>query len=310
MGGAIVERMIGVISTVLPVFIALALGMLCRKIKLVSPEGVANMRSIAVNLTLPAVVLNAFATAEYTRNSIIIPAVMFGICCAGLALGALLSKLFRLSGKLTPYLFTGFEAGMLGYALFALLYRGEGLSNFAIVDLGQALFVFTVYKALLAGRGSAKTLLKEAFCSTTLWAIALGIIIGASGLYKWMETNGSAEVLNACTDFISAPTGMIILISIGYELVLKDIRWGKTAAVIAVRCGLMGLLLAAVLLLDKFVLGGIIHTGALLMMFILPAPYVLPVFAAEEGERATVSSTLSAMTAFSLILFAVLCAFV
>ena len=304
------ERIIGVISTVLPVAIALLLGVLCRKKSIVSAEGIAALRRIAVDITLPAVVLNAFASASYDRNSIIIPLVMFGVCCLGLAVGVLLSRVLKLSGRLTPYLFTGFEAGMLGYALFSMLLHGERPSDFAIVDLGQALFVFTVYKALLAGRGSAKTLLREAFLSTTLWAIGAGLLIGATGAYQWLADRGIASILDACTDFVSAPTGMLILLSIGYDLVLKDISWKRTAAQAAVRFGIMGVLLAGVLLLNKFVLGGIINNTALILMFLLPPPYVLPVFAGQEDERASISSSLSAMTAISLILFAVLCAFV
>lgn len=304
------ERVVGVISTVLPVAIALLLGVLCRKKNIVSAEGIASMRRVAVDITLPAVMLNAFASASYDRNSITVPLIMFGVCCLGLAFGVLLSRVLKLSGRLTPYLFTGFEAGMLGYALFALLLHGERLSDFAIVDLGQVLFVFTVYKALLAGRGSTKTLLREAFLSPTLWAIAAGLLIGATGLYGWLAEKGVSSVLDACTDFVSAPTGMLILLSIGYDLVLKNISWKRTAAQAAVRFGMMGVLLAGVLLLNKFALGGMINNTALILMFLLPPPYVLPVFAGKEEERAEISSSLSAMTVISLILFAVLCAFV
>ncbi len=41
-------------------------------------------------------------------------------------------------------------------------------------------------------------------------------------------------------------------------------------------------------------------------MFVLPPPYVLPVFADVESGRADISSTLSALTLVSLALFAAL----
>lgn len=47
-------------------------------------------------------------------------------------------------------------------------------------------------------------------------------------------------------------------------------------------------------------------TWILLGMFVLPPPYVLPVFADVEAERADVSSALSALTFVSIVLFAVL----
>ena len=49
-----------------------------------------------------------------------------------LALGFLAVRLFRVKSRLAPFLATGFEAGMLGYALFALLFRDESASRFAI----------------------------------------------------------------------------------------------------------------------------------------------------------------------------------
>ena len=39
---------------------------------------------------------------------------------------------------------------MLGYTLYSMLYGAEHTASFALVDLGQVLFVFTLYKILLA----------------------------------------------------------------------------------------------------------------------------------------------------------------
>jgi len=49
--------------------------------------------------------------------------------------------------------------------------------------------------------------------------------------------------------------------------------------------------------------------GAVLLMFILPPPFVLPVFADVESERADISSALSALTFVSILFFAVLALF-
>ena len=48
------------------------------------------------------------------------------------------------------------------------------------------------------------------------------------------------------------------------------------------------------------------HTGALWMMLILPPPYVLPIFADVEDERADISSALSLLTLISILLYVVL----
>lgn len=300
------NTMIVVAQKALPVFVMLALGMLCRKTKMISREGVAAMKTFAVNITLPAVMLNAFATASYSRESLIVPLVIFSVCVLMLLGGHLLCRMMKISGRLSPYLATGFEAGMLGYALFALLFPQESTSAFAMVDLGQVLFVFTLYKALLAGQGGLRGVVREALHAPTVWAIAAGILIGSSGLYGALAPSGLSGVLDAVTSFVSAPTSAVILLTIGYDLVPGEIRWRKTARLAALRLLVSGAALAAVLLIDRLLLGSMMHPGALILMFTLPPPYVLPVFADVEEERTDVSSALSALTLISLILFMIL----
>ena len=300
------HTLIVIAQKALPVFVMLFLGMLCRRRQLISREGIAAMKTFAVNITLPAVMLNAFATASYSRESLIVPLVIFMVCVLMLLGGHALCRAMKIPGRLSPYLATGFEAGMLGYALFALLFPQESTSAFAMVDLGQVLFVFTLYKALLAGQGGLRGVLHEAMHAPTVWAIAAGIVIGASGLYGALAPSGLSGVLDAITGFVSAPTSAVILLTIGYDLVPGEIRWNKTARLAALRLATSALALMAVLLLDRFVLGSMMHPGALILMFTLPPPYVLPVFADVEAERTDVSSALSALTLISLILFMVL----
>ena len=46
--------------------------------------------------------------------------------------------------------------------------------------------------------------------------------------------------------------------------------------------------------------------AALNIMFILPPPYVLPVFAEDEEQRGFISSSLSIMTLLSILAFFIL----
>lgn len=302
------ETLIRVLETALPVFITLFIGMLCRSRNILTRAGVDQLKSVAVNICLPMVLVSSFATAEYTKNSITVPLVIFALCCVALAVGLFAVKLFKVQGKLTHYLFTGFEAGMLGYGLFALLFKNEPNSHFAIIDLGQVLFVFTVYKILLSGKAGLKNVAREALSSPVLWGIIIGLIIGATGLYDALKPSGVSGIFDSITSFISAPTSVLILISIGYDLVPGEIRWKKTAAIVVMRFAIMAIMLGVALLVNKFLLGGAMHVGALVLMFILPPPYVLPVFADAQEERANISSALSVTTLVSIILFAVMSA--
>lgn len=300
------NTLIAVLEKALPVFVMLGLGVLCRRKNILSREGVSSMKTFAVNITLPAVMFSAFATAQYSAKSLLIPLVIFSLCVLSLVIGFALCRTMHIPGRLSPYLSAGFEAGMLGYALFALLFPGEGSAAFAIVDLGQVLFVFTLYKALLAGRGGLRGVIAEAAHAPTVWAIAAGIAVGASGLYKALTPSGVSGVMDAVAGFVAAPTSAVILLTIGYDLVPEEIALRKTVKLAALRVGVAAAALAVALAVNRFMLGGVMHTGALVLMFTLPPPYVLPVFADVEDERTDISSALSVLTLLSLVLFMVL----
>ena len=155
------DKLISVISTALPVFLALFIGMMCRSKGFLTRDGVDTLKKVIINLTLPFVLFNSFATAEYTMSALILPVIIFITCTIMLALGFLWVKLSKSGSKVAPFLASGFEAGMLGFSLFALLFPGESASKFAILDLGQTLFVFTLFKILLSGKTDMKAIGKD-----------------------------------------------------------------------------------------------------------------------------------------------------
>ena len=153
--------MTAVIESALPVFLALFLGMLCREKKFLDRSGIDALKKVVLNITLPAVLLNAFASADYSASAMAQPVVLFLLCCLALAMGFAIVRLAKAKGRLSGYLASGFEAGMLGYTLFALLFPERSVSEFALLDLGQTLFVFTVYKFLLSGKSGVKEILRD-----------------------------------------------------------------------------------------------------------------------------------------------------
>ena len=299
-------QVISVIQTALPVLLTLALGMLCRSRSFLSREGVDTLKKVVVNLTLPFVLFNAFAAAEYSLSAMVQPGIIFVCCTVMLGLGFLLVRVTKTEGRLAPFLASGFEAGMLGFPLFAMLFPKESLSALAIPVLGQELFVFTLYKTLLVGKTSLKAVLKDIFSNPILIAVLLGLVVGATGLYDKLHVWGVGSAVDAVTDFLSAPTGMIILLCVGYDLVPREIPWKKTGGLVAMRLGIAGVMLGALIALNRTVLRGMMFEGALALLFILPPPYIIPVFSDEPDERVQISSALSVLTLMTMILFAAL----
>ena len=304
------SRLMEVLQTVLPVVLMIGIGMLCRRRSLISREGVNALKAVVVNITLPAVLLNAFATTRYTFMDVVIPLMMFAVCFIAWALGKVLGRALKLSSKFVPFLTTGFEAGMLGYALFNMLYGASRTAEFARIDLGQVLFVFTLYKVLLGFETSERAdlgqLLKEMALSPIILAIAAGVLLGATGLYQALVPSGVSGIFDACTSFVSAPTSAIILLTIGYDLVLGDIPWASTGKVVALRFVIMMVLRTAFILILNALWPTAGLAAAINVMFILPPPFVLPVFADDADQRVYVSSALSVSTLVAIAGFAVL----
>ena len=299
--------MIQVLQTILPVIVMLAIGIICRKTGLINREGIGALKNVVVNITLPAVLLNAFATTSYTFMDVVVPLLMFAVCFIAWALGKAGGKVLRMPSRFVPFLTTGFEAGMLGYALFEMLYGAGRTAEFARFDLGQVLFVFTVYKLLL-GREKADLgkLAREMVFSPIIIAIVVGVLLGATGLYRALEPSGISGVFDACTAFVSAPTSAIILLTIGYDLVLGDIPWASTGKVVALRFVIMMVLRTAFILILNTLWPTAGLAAAINVMFILPPPFVLPVFADDADQRVYVSSALSVSTLVAIAGFAVL----
>ena len=304
--------MLDVIRTILPVVVMLVIGIICRKSGLISREGIGALKNVVVNITLPAVLLNAFASTSYSFMDVVVPLLMFAVCFIAWALGKAAGKALRMPSRFVPFLTTGFEAGMLGYALFNMLYGADRTAEFARIDLGQVLFVFTLYKVLLAMDGNAKAdagqLIREMALSPIIIAIVAGVLLGATGLYRRLEPSGVSGVLDACTAFVSAPTSAIILLTIGYDLVLDDIPWAQTAKVVALRLVIMLALRTALVALLRVLWPQTDLTAAINVMFILPPPFVLPVFADDADQRTYVSSALSVSTLVAIAGFAVMAA--
>lgn len=303
------DKLIGVLQMILPVILMLSIGMICRKKGVVQKQGVAGLKSLVVYVCLPAVLLKAFFTATYGVGIVITAAAMFAICLAALGLGFVFNRLFKTGRTTVPFLFTGFEAGMLGYALYTLLFGTNAVSNFAMVDLGQVLFVFTVYLSVLKGRkqGSFKQTLKDMVTSPVIISIAAGVILGATGLGGVLSALPAGDIVLRIFDFIAAPTAAVILFVVGYELEFGQAKLKLAVSVVFARFVMMAALGALVLLgLSAVITVSEPLKWAIILMFMLPPPFVLPIFGKNEDESAFVSASLSLSTLLSLAAFAMI----
>ena len=59
---------LSVLEMVLPIVLLLGLGTLCRQRRLLTPDGLAGVKSVVSGICLPVVLFNAFFTAHYSLS--------------------------------------------------------------------------------------------------------------------------------------------------------------------------------------------------------------------------------------------------
>ena len=60
-----------VLSAILPVIVLLLIGVFCKRVRLVSPQGIADMKSLIANILLPVTLVNALGNANHHKRIIV-----------------------------------------------------------------------------------------------------------------------------------------------------------------------------------------------------------------------------------------------
>ncbi len=297
------------IQNTAPIFITLFIGWLVRKIKLIDENGLTTIKKIVSNITLPSVIFLAFFTATYNADSIIILIIIFAVNLLAFGIGHLLKKFFPNTSSLIPFMLSGFEMGMLGFPLFALLVGAHNSSSFAIVDLGHELFIFTIFIYLLRGKSlrkvSAKESIIESIRNPVFISLILGLFLGATGIASFLSKSIAGDIILGIASFISAPTAFLILITIGYEFVLQKKLFKQLFFTLFLRILITFILgIVTIFIIFKFIPYDDMLLLSLIMMFILPAPFIIPIYSTSKEESEFASAFLSINTLATIILFA------
>ena len=283
-----------------------------RKKNILSPEGLAGIRSVVGDICLPVVLFNAFFTAHYSKTvALTFLTVYIGFGAALLA-GFALRRLVGTHGKFMPLLLTSAEGGMLGYALYGVL-MGEQ-SGFATVDLGQTVFAYTGFLgALFLADGKKPTaagLLKNMVTNKCCIGMALGILLGVSGMGQAVLSVPAGGILTQAISMVTAPTSALVLLVVGYDLELNRGILRPVVITVVCRLAVMAVLLAAVsFLVFRFVPYDRSLQIALMILYALPAPFIIPMFADVKEEGTYISTTLSLQTICTIVLFAGIAAY-
>ena len=303
-----------ILSMVLPVLVMILLGRLCAAQGILNDERHAGLKSIIGDILLPVVLFNAFFTAQYDGKLLLVFVLVFISCLLALVAGFALKRFVRPYDRYMPLLMTSFEGGMLGYALYALIAGQNQTAMYAMVDIGQTMFAYTVFLAALksaeGGKMSPKAMVMNMVTNKACIGMTLGIVLGALGVHKAIAPTGFGVVLTELISFITAPTSALILLVVGYQLNFSKRLMKPVAITLALRLGVMAVVFALV----SLVLFAIIPYDKLLMLalmlqYTLPAPFIIPLYADLKEDGEYVSTTLSMGTLLAVVLFVFIAAF-
>ena len=311
---------IGALAKVLPVFLLILTGLLLRRLHFFQPSTIADLKKLIVSVTLPAALFLAFSTVQIQPAYLLIVAAFFGACLLVLLAARPLGTRVGVNSVYFPSLLTGFEAGMMGYAIFGAVYGAENIYKFGIVDLGQVLFVFFVLVPGLSrmaqpgGPASFRTTLLGFLRTPVILAIVGGLLFQALGLTALFASTPLLAGALEAVRLVGATTTPLVALLIGYELAFRPgaLRAPAVTAALRLLIWLPAGLLFAWLVVGRLLGLDALFQAAVLTMVLLPGPFVIPIFmranpahaAQSEADANYVVNTLTLGTLITLAAYA------
>ncbi len=302
-----------VLQIVMPVLVMIILGMLCRKWKILTGEGVANMKVLVTNVMLPVAIFHALATAEYNKETGILILIMLVMLIVSFSLGFVLKPFLK--GKYQrylPFMVSVYEGGLMAYPLYTSLCGSENLSHVAVLDIAGLLFGFSIYMGMLGqvedgGKIDVKKLFSSAIRTPAFIASVLGIIAGLSKIIIILLDSPFGGVYQSVENILTTSVTAIILLVVGYSMELNANLLKPCITTILIRMILQGVMMAGVLFVVHSLVGDSqIVNLAIITYMSSPATFSMQTFMKDEEGSAYVSTTNSMYCLVSILVYIIL----
>ena len=299
-----------VLQIVMPVLVMIILGMLCRKWKILTGEGVANMKVLVTNVMLPVAIFHALATAEYNRETGILILIMLIMLVVSFSLGFVLKPFLK--GKYQrylPFMVSVYEGGLMAYPLYTSLCGSENLSHVAVLDIAGLLFGFSVYMGMLGQtengeKINAKSLFYSALRTPAFIGTVLGIIVGLTRMITRLLDSPFGNCYLSVENILTTAITPIILIVVGYSMELAPELISPCLKTILLRVLLQAVMIAGVLMAVKYLVGGSrLLNLAVITYMSSPATFSMQTFLRKKESSAYASTTNSLYCVVSILVY-------
>ena len=302
------DKILNIAQVVLPILMAVALGIIARRRKLMTAQDIQGLQQFVMQFGLPCVIFNYCLTADIGAESLtsmvlVLPSVLLGTLWA-----------FRARKKLPyhnlPQLFTAKETGMLGIPLFMILFGADQAYRMGVLDLAQSMTAIPTIAILTAATGenvSPAYVIKRVFSSPLMILSILGLTLNISGVGAWMDSVGLRDVLTECTGFLGQPISALMIFAVGYNFSLEKESGAaifRLSLTHFVYFALWGLVIQGLL----FLVPGVdaLTRWAILLYTTLPASYLAPSLGRKQEDYTMASGVCSVLTIPALIVFCII----
>ena len=307
------EKLLSVLQVVVPIFSAILLGMIAKRKKWMSAEGIQGLQQFVMNIGLPCIVFNSCLTANVGAESLGTMALVLPFVAIA-TLWAFRARKDKFPYHNFPQLFCAQETGMLGIPLFIVLFGSAHAYRLGILDLTQAICCYPTIAILSAKTGTnptPKEILKKVLTSPFTVMSLLGLALNISGIGRFLDTLGIGGIITESTGFLAQPVSALMIFSVGYNFALSSGNRKEVFRICIIHFvfyAVMGLLVQ----LGLFLIPNVAPETrwSILLYSLLPASYLAPSLGRTEEDLSISSSVCSVLTVATLIVFCIMAAVV
>ena len=309
------ERFLGISEVALPVIVMIAIGAWARKTKFLSESGIEEIKSLIVKVCLPAVLFAAFYNMRFTWRESLTLGVFALMNLAAFAFGILVCALLKIKTPVAPFMCATIEGGSIGYALFMLLFGQSDLYHFALFDAGGAVtqwaVIISILQLRIKGKLRASELAKSLATPVNI-AILAGILCSVSGFGPYLSSTRVGSIFEGVLNFVGAPVGPIIIMTVGYGLTFSNIEWSDTLKTVLARMIVFALFMGGIVyyIVGRMYPSDPLYRFGAVLYFIMPPTYAYGVFVNGKDESAFLSAYLALYTLITIFGYIVLASFV
>ena len=256
------------LSTLLPVFAMLGLGMAARIFGWVTPDQKAGANRIVFGVLFPVMIFNLLASAELSLD--VLPVVGYILAMYLVALLVVGPLTARFTGEQTAhfskYLLVTHEGGNVALPLYLSIVGAS--STTVIFDLAGTATAFIVVPVMVAREASTGAspaqIVRNIVTNPFIIAVTAGLVLNLTGLYGAIVASPFGDAWTSTFSMITSPIIGTILFVLGY-----DLKVDKDAVAPLLKLGLVRLAWSLIIIAGFFVLFGPLVADRLYLMAVL-----------------------------------------